>query len=57
MKNEKKVRLARAGWVVGDAMKFLNLNPQETRYVELKLALAGKDGRSWRAGVYAPKLN
>ncbi len=36
----KKVRLQRAGWVVGDAAMFLNLNPQEAQFVELKLALA-----------------
>jgi len=41
MKNEKKVRLERAGWVVGDATQFLNLNPQQAQFVELKLALAG----------------
>lgn len=36
----KKVRLQRAGWVAGDAAMFLNLNPQEAQFVELKLALA-----------------
>lgn len=29
-----------AGWTVGDAAKFLNLNPQEAQFVELKQALA-----------------
>ncbi len=37
----KKARLQREGWAVGDAAEFLNLNPQEAQFVELKLALAG----------------
>jgi len=40
MKQEKKVRLERAGWFVGNAEEFLNLSPEETQFVELKLALA-----------------
>lgn len=40
MKNKKKARLERAGWVVGNAEQFLNLSPEETQFVELKLALA-----------------
>jgi ribosome-binding protein aMBF1 (putative translation factor) len=40
MKISKKARLQRAGWVVGDAAEFLKLTPQETQFVELKLALA-----------------
>jgi DNA-binding XRE family transcriptional regulator len=40
MNREKKVRLERAGWVVGDAAQFLKLSAQERRFVELKLALA-----------------
>ena len=41
MKDEKKVRLERAGWVVGDATEFLSLSPQQAQFVGLKLALAG----------------
>lgn len=41
MKHDTKVRLERSGWVVGDAMQFLNLSAQEAQFVELKLALAG----------------
>ncbi len=37
----KKARLQREGWAVGDAAEFLNLNPEEAQFVELKLALAG----------------
>lgn len=40
MKNEKRARLERAGWRVGDAAQFLKLSTDEQRFVELKLALA-----------------
>ena len=40
MKSEKKARLERAGWIVGNATQFLKLTAQEQRFVELKLALA-----------------
>ena len=32
--------MQRKGWTVGDAAEFLNLNLQEAKFVELKLALA-----------------
>jgi len=34
--------LKAAGWQVGDASEFLGLSPEETEYVEFKLALARK---------------
>lgn len=40
MNTLKKARLQREGWVTGDAAEFLNLNPQEAQFLELKLALA-----------------
>jgi DNA-binding XRE family transcriptional regulator len=40
MKSDKKARLERAGWVVGDATTFLGFTPEEQWFVELKLALA-----------------
>lgn len=40
MKQSKKQRLDRAGWVVSDASGFLGLSAEEARFVELKLALA-----------------
>jgi predicted XRE-type DNA-binding protein len=40
MNTSKKARLERSGWAVGDAAQFLNLDPQEAQFVELKLALA-----------------
>lgn len=40
MNPEKKARLARAGWTAGDAAGFLHLTPEESQFVEMKLALA-----------------
>ena len=40
MKQSKKRRLERAGWVVSDTAEFLGLSAEEKRFVELKLALA-----------------
>jgi DNA-binding XRE family transcriptional regulator len=40
MNASKTARLQREGWVVGDSAEFLNLNPHEVQFVELKLALA-----------------
>jgi DNA-binding transcriptional regulator YiaG len=40
MKRIEKQRLERAGWVVGDSAQFLQLSVEETRFIELKLALA-----------------
>ncbi len=40
MNKEKRRRLEKAGWKVGDAADFLNLSLAEARFVELKLALA-----------------
>ena len=40
MKREKKERLERAGWRVGRAAQFLQLDAEEARLIELKLVLA-----------------
>ena len=40
MKQAKKRRLERAGWVVADTKRFLGLTKEEERFIELKLALA-----------------
>jgi DNA-binding XRE family transcriptional regulator len=40
MKNDKKARLSKKGWKVGDAADFLELSKEEAAFVELKLALA-----------------
>ena len=47
MRADKRRRLERAGWVVGDAGDFLRLADDERRFVETKLALA-EGLRRWR---------
>lgn len=40
MKREKRQRLKRAGSTVGGTAEFLRLSAQESRFIELKVALA-----------------
>ena len=40
MDKAKKKRLETKGWKVGTTSEFLGLSPEETRYIELKLALS-----------------
>jgi hypothetical protein len=40
VEKEKRQKLGRAGWRVGDVAEFLELSPAEAEFVELKLALA-----------------
>ena len=40
MNKARQKRLEKQGWKVGSADEFLELNPQESAYVELKLALS-----------------
>lgn len=40
MEKEKKERLQKKGWKVGDIDEFLNLGPAEMAIVEMKVALA-----------------
>ena len=40
MDKAKRKRLEAKGWKVGTAGEFLGLSPEETRYIELKLALS-----------------
>ncbi len=50
MRNDKRRRLERAGWSVGDAGDagvFLKLSAEERRFIEAKLALAA-GLRQWR---------
>ena len=47
MRKDKRRRLVRAGWVIGDAGDFLNLSDDERRFIETKLALAA-GLRQWR---------
>jgi predicted XRE-type DNA-binding protein len=37
---DKRQRLERAGWIVGDTGDFLELSAEERRFMETKLALA-----------------
>ena len=38
----KKDRLARTGWKTGSVAEFLDLSPEESAYIEMKLALSEK---------------
>jgi len=40
MDKAKQKRLESAGWKIGTANEFLNLSPEESAYIELKLHLA-----------------
>ena len=40
MDKAKQKRLESAGWKIGTANEFLNLSPEESAYIELKLNLA-----------------
>lgn len=40
MDRKKRKTLEAKGWTVGSADDFLDLTPEETRYIELKLALS-----------------
>ncbi len=40
MDKNKKQKLARRGWKVGTVSEFLGLTPEESAYIELKLALS-----------------
>jgi len=40
MDKRKRKRLIEKGWRVGDAQDFLDLTPEETQFIELKLALS-----------------
>ena len=40
MKTSKKKELERKGWKVGSVTEFLQLSPEESAYIEMKLALS-----------------
>ena len=50
MEKNKRRRLERDGWVVGDTTAFLDLSVEEQRFIETKLALA-TGLRRWREGL------
>ena len=47
MRKDKRRRLERAGWAIGDVRDFLGLSDDERRFIETKLALAA-GLRQWR---------
>jgi predicted XRE-type DNA-binding protein len=52
MHGDKRRKLERAGWTVGDAGDFLGLSADERRFVDVKLALAdGLRRRRERLGL------
>lgn len=46
MNTSQRARLEGAGWAIGDVAEFLDLSPDEAKYVELKLALVAGVRRS-----------
>ncbi len=42
MDNDRKKKLEKAGWRVGSTDEFLGLTPEESAFVEVKLALSEK---------------
>ena len=42
MKTAKKKQLERKGWMVGTVAEFLQFSPEESAYIEMKLALSKK---------------
>ena len=40
MDTAKRQRLQAAGWTIGTAEEFLGLSPEETAFIEIKLALS-----------------
>ena len=42
MDKSKQRKLERKGWKVGSATEFLSLSPEESTYIEVKLALSEK---------------
>jgi ribosome-binding protein aMBF1 (putative translation factor) len=40
MRSDKQRRLERAGWKIGSADEFLELSPEESAYIDLKLRLS-----------------
>ena len=61
MKPDKKRKLEAAGWRVGDANQFLELTPDESAFVEIKLALARRvrevrEEHNWTQAEFARRV-
>ena len=50
MRSDKRRRLERAGWKIGNAADFLQLSNDERRFIETKLSLAA-GLRRWRESL------
>ena len=50
MRKDKRQRLERAGWKIGDAADFLELSDEDRRFIDTKLALAA-GLRRWRESL------
>jgi len=48
MKARKRAKLKEAGWTVGETADFLDLTPEESAFVDMKVALS-QTLRQWRA--------
>lgn len=58
---EKKRKLEAGGWRVGDVRQFLELSPDESAFVEIKLALARRvrelrEERNWTQAEFARRV-
>ncbi len=47
MKARKRAKLKEAGWTVGETADFLDLSPEESAFVDMKVALS-QTLRQWR---------
>lgn len=61
MRTEKRRKLETAGWRVGDAGEFLELTPDESAFVEIKLALARRvrelrEEHNWTQAEFARRV-
>jgi ribosome-binding protein aMBF1 (putative translation factor) len=61
MNTEKRKKLEKAGWKVGDAREFLDLYASEAEFVEIKLSLARRlrelrEQHSWTQADLAGRL-
>jgi len=61
MKAEKKRKLEAAGWRVGEARDFLELTPEESEFVEIKLALSRRlrrlrEEHNWTQAEFARRV-
>ena len=61
MKRQRRRKLESAGWRVGDAREFLGLTPDESAFVEIKLALAQRvrelrEEHNWTQAEFAKRV-